>query len=550
MSGPQGGTLEGLALDRINRCLIEFGPDSVANISRLTALCGELLGADAAVYNRLEKGVLSAVGQWNVGSDFNPVNLIEGTLCGEVLARKGDELVLLCGLSGSLLPGRAAPDGGSPRTFAGIAVKSGAGAAGILCAVFRDGAGADAVVAKVMGILASAIGLEEERLRRGKAHERMADELRQAQKMQAVGRLAGGIAHDFNNVLTAIKGYAEMIRAAGAGSAFESDAAEILKSVDYAASLTRQLLAFGRRQMLMPRVIDTNAVVRSTSRMLTRLVRENVRLALDLPPEARAVYADPGQMGQVLINLALNAGDVMPDGGTLTLKVRDAVDGEIPPDEHGKPATGPYVVVSVGDTGVGISPEIRPHIFEPFFTTKEHGKGTGLGLATVYGIVTQSGGRVSCESVPGRGTEFRVWLPRCSDELDPVPEPGGIGDLSGRGSLLLVEDDRAIRDMLARALRVVGYDVAAAADAEEAIALAERADARVDVLVTDVMMPGLSGRQLALRLEKEHPGLKVLYMSGYTDDAAFRSALRPGTAFLQKPFNPSDLCRLLKEIMA
>jgi signal transduction histidine kinase/CheY-like chemotaxis protein len=538
-----------VALDRINRCLIEFGPDSVENISRLTALCGELLGAEAAVYNRLEKGVLSAVGQWNVGDDFNPVNPVQGTPCGEVLAR-GGELVLLRGLTGGVIAGRSAPNDGGARTFAGLAVKNGADAAGVLCVVFRGDAAADAAFAKVMGILGSAIGLEEERLRRAKAHVRLADELRHGQKMQAVGRLAGGIAHDFNNALTAVKGYAEMIRAANPGSGTGADAAEILKSVDYAATLTRQLLAFGRRQMLMPRIIDLNETVRSSARMLTRLIREDVHLTLELVPGPAPVYADPGQMGQVLVNLALNAIDAMPDGGTLTLRVRDAADAEIPPDEQGNAACGRYFAVCVADTGLGISPEIRQHIFEPFFTTKEHGKGTGLGLATVYGIVIQSGGRVSCESVLGRGTEFRVWLPRCSAEIDPVPEAGTIADLRGRGSVLLVEDDRAIRGMLARALRVAGYDVSAAADAEEALALAGRPDARVDVLVTDVMMPGLGGRQLALRLEKERPRLKVLYMSGYTDDAAFRGALRPGTAFLQKPFNPSDLCRLLKNLTA
>ena len=539
-----------VALDRINRSLVEFGPDSVENISRLTALCGELLGADAAVYNRLEKGVLSAVGQWNVGDDFNPVNAVQGTLCGEVLSRGGDELVVLRGLSGGSSANCCANIAGGVRTLAGLAVRNDGDAAGILCVLFRGEAVADGLFAKIMGILASAIGLEEERLRRAKAHARLAEELRQAQKMQAVGRLAGGIAHDFNNALTTIKGYAEMIRAAGAGTGSAADADEILKSVEHAVGLTQQLLAFGRRQMLAPRIIDMNETVRSTSRLLTRLIRENIRVSIELPPNPMPVHADPSQLGQVLINLALNAGDAMPDGGTLTLRVRDAVDGEIPPDEQGKAANGRYIVVCVADTGVGISPEIRPHIFEPFFTTKEQGKGTGLGLATAYGIVAQSGGRVSCESALGRGTEFRVWLPLCAAEIDPVPELGSIGDLRGQGSLLLVEDDRSIRDMLARALRTAGYEVSAAADAEEAMVLAGRPDARVDVLVTDVMMPGLSGRQLALRLEKERPKLKVLYMSGYTDDAAFRSALRPGTAFLQKPFNPSELCRVLKEMTA
>jgi PAS domain S-box-containing protein len=539
-----------LALDRINQCLIEFGPDSVANISRLTALCGELLGADTAVYNRLEKGVLSAVGQWNVPADFNPVNSAQGTLCGEALAHGGDGLVLLSGLSGGLIAGTSPQTDAGPRTFAGMAVKKGGDTAGILCIMFRGEVVADSISPKIMGIIASAIGLEEERLRRAKATERLAEELRQAQKMQAVGRLAAGIAHDFNNALTVIKGYAEMIRAAGAGGGSSADAVEILESVERAEALTRQLLAFGRRQRLVPRVIDMNETVRSTARLLARLLRENVRVSLELPPSPMPVHADPGQMEQVLMNLALNAGDAMPAGGMLTLRVREALEGEIPPDEQGHATGGPYVVVCVADTGGGINPEIRPHLFEPFFTTKENGKGAGLGLATVYGIVTQSGGRISCESGPGPGTEFRVWLPLSSAEIAAIPEPGTLADLRGSGALLLVEDDRSIRDMLTRALRGAGYEVSAAADAEEALTLAGRPDARVDVLVTDVMMPGLGGRQLALRLEKERPSLKIVYMSGYTDDAAFRSALRPGTAFLQKPFKPSELCRLLKDLTA
>jgi CheY-like chemotaxis protein len=302
--------------------------------------------------------------------------------------------------------------------------------------------------------------------------------------------------------------------------------------------------------MLVPRIIDMNEVVRSTARLLTRLLRENVRLSMELPPEPMPVHADPAQIGQVLMNLALNAGDAMPDGGTLTLRVRGASGGEIPPDEQGKPAAGRYLVVCVADTGMGISPDIRQHLFEPFFTTKEQGKGRGLGLASVYGIVIQSGGRVSCESGPGRGTEFRVWLPVSAGEIDAIPEAGALENLHGSGSLLLVEDDRSIRDMLARALRVAGYEVSAAADAEEALAFAGRPDAHVDILVTDVMMPGLGGRQLAVQLEKERPRLKVIYMSGYTDDAAFRGVLRPGTAFLQKPFKPSELCRLLKDLIA
>ncbi|MDE2490038.1 MAG: response regulator [Elusimicrobia bacterium] len=531
-----------IALDRINECLLASGPDPLENISRLTGLCGELLGADCAVYNRLEKGILSAVGQWNVPEDFNPVREADGSLCGDVAARGADEPLFAC------LLGK--PRGG-PRactTYAGRAVRRDGRTHGVLSALFDGDVQPGPVFAKVMGILAAAIAAEEERLGAGKAHARLTDELRQAHKMEAVGRLAGGIAHDFNNTLTTIKGYAEMLRA-GAGTAeARTDAAEVLKAVDFAASLTRQLLAFGRRQMLVPRPLDLAEVVRGAARMLTRLIGEDVRLVVELPDSPLPVYADPSQLEQVLVNLALNARDAMPDGGALTVRAREAAESEVPPDEDGAPASGRYIALSVADDGVGISPEILPHIFEPFFTTKEKGKGTGLGLATVYGVVAQSGGRLSCESAPERGTTFRIWLPRCEAALRPAAAAETVSDLRGRGRVLLVEDDAAIRQMLARALKTAGYEVAAAANADEALSL--EAGREIDVLVTDVVMPGRNGRQLAMALEKRRPGLKVLYMSGYTDDAAFRSALRPGTAFLQKPFNPSDLCRKLKELLA
>ncbi len=527
-----------VALDRINKCLLRFGSDSLDNIARLTALCGELLGADMAAYNRLDKGVLSAVGQWNVPPDFNPVSAVESSLCGKVIAGEtGDPLVV------HDLP---EPAGG---TYIGQAVRGGDRALGSLCAVFRRRTQLDKTVTQVLGIVAAAIAVEESRLAAVKAQARLAEDLRQAHKMEAVGRLAGGIAHDFNNTLTTIKGYSEMIAHAAPDAGTREDAGQILKSVDFAASLTRQLLAFGRRQMLVPRVTDLRDAARASAGMLDRLIGDHIRLSCELPDEPVPVFADPGQIAQALINLAINARDAMPDGGALTLRVREAAAAEVPPDEAGRPAAGRYAVVSVCDTGSGISPEILPRIFEPFFTTKEQGKGTGLGLATVYGVVAQSGGRVTCDSVPGKGSVFTVWLPRCDAPLAPAPEPGKLADLRGSGTVLLVEDDAAIRAMFARALTAAGYTVLSAPDAEAALALAARPEGAFDALVTDVMMPGLNGRQLAMRLEKDRPNLKVLYMSGYTDDAAFRSALRPGTAFLQKPFNPSDLCRRLKELL-
>jgi two-component system, cell cycle sensor histidine kinase and response regulator CckA len=279
--------------------------------------------------------------------------------------------------------------------------------------------------------------------------------------------------------------------------------------------------------------------------MLKRLIGEDIRLTVSPWPVEARVRADSNQLEQVLLNLALNARNAMPDGGSLEISLAES---RTPlPAAVGLPALGEHWTLTVRDTGVGISPEILAHIFEPFFTTKELGKGTGLGLATAYGAVAQSGGRITCESAPGKGTAFHVRLPKTDAPLDPEAAPGALD--RGSGKILVVEDDPAIREMFTRALRATGYEVLAAPDAESALLLAEQSGADIRALVTDVVMPGINGRQLAMRLEAERPDLKVVYMSGYTDDAAFRDALRPGTAFLQKPFNASELCRKLKEVL-
>jgi PAS domain S-box-containing protein len=371
-------------------------------------------------------------------------------------------------------------------------------------------------------------------------------QLRQSQKLEAVGRLAGGVAHDFNNLITAISGYAELgLRRIDAADPLARNLGEIRKAADRAASLTRQLLAFGRKQVLKPRVLDLAGTVEQVEDLLRRLVGEGVTLEIAVEERSARVRADPVQLEQVLLNLVINARDAMPAGGRVTLRIRGTEVGgpgsdELPP--------GPYVVLEVSDTGQGIGPESLPHIFEPFFTTKEVGAGTGLGLSTVYGIVKQSGGNVTVDSEPGRGAVFRVYLPRV-DEPPPAAaaEAGSVLGRAGSETVLLVEDEAAIREMLREILTEEGYKVLSAASPEEALRAAREAPGTIHVLVSDVVMPVMSGPELAARITEVRPGLKVLYMSGYTSPAV--SDLVAARAFLQKPFPPAALTAKVRELL-
>jgi two-component system cell cycle sensor histidine kinase/response regulator CckA len=397
-----------------------------------------------------------------------------------------------------------------------------------------------------------AIGMDVTERRRAEAALRHAEEqLRQAQKMEAVGRLAGGVAHDFNNLLTAILGSTELLLSGlEPASPLRQDAAEIKKAAERAAGLTRQLLAYSRRQVLQPEVLDLNRVVADMDRMLRRLIGEDVELVTTLAPDLGAVRADRGQLEQVLVNLVLNARDAMPRGGKLTLETTNT---ELDPgyvEDHTGAKAGPHVLLAVTDTGAGMDPETAAHLFEPFFTTKEVGKGTGLGLATVYGIVKQSDGYIMVYSEPGHGTTFKIYLPRVA-AAEPAPPPA-LRPTVTRGSetVLVVEDEEAVRSLSRRALEAGGYTVLAAADGADAVRLVERYGGPIHLVLTDVVMPGMSGRELADRLVQRRPGLRVLYMSGYPGDAiVHRGALDPGTAFLQKPFMPDDLTRKVREVL-
>jgi signal transduction histidine kinase len=374
-------------------------------------------------------------------------------------------------------------------------------------------------------------------------------QLRQAQKMEAIGRLAGGVAHDFNNLLTIIGGYAELEESRLApGDPGREILREILNAARRGAGLTRQLLAFSRRQVFEPRVVDLNEIVGGVRKMLGRLLGEDVELVEEPAPAPARIRADPGQIEQIVMNLAVNARDAMPSGGTVRLRSA-VVDLNRPePCAHGEIAPGRYATLEVSDTGSGMDPAVRAHLFEPFFTTKEPGKGTGLGLATVYGIVTQSAGHIVVESEVGRGTTFRIFFPRAEAEEPAAPaEPVERGRADrGTETVLVAEDDPAVREILLRTLSARGYTVLQARDGREALEICGRAETRVDLLITDVVMPQLGGREASKRLEQLRPGLKVLYMSGYTGDPV---PVGFGRAFLQKPFTLEALARKVREIL-
>ena len=377
-------------------------------------------------------------------------------------------------------------------------------------------------------------------------------QLRQAQKMEAVGRLAGGIAHDFNNILTAITGHADLLlEDLGHHDPRRADVDEIRRSAERAAGLTRQLLAFSRQQVLQPKVVDLNALVLDMDKLLRRLIGEDVELATVLDPTLGRVTADPGQLEQVIVNLAVNARDAMPQGGKLTLETRNIDLDSSYTLEHSLVKPGPYVQLTVSDSGIGMDEETQAHAFEPFFTTKPRGQGTGLGLAMVYGTVKQSGGFIWVYSEPGRGATFKIYLPRVDAPVESAAPPAPV-ERPPRGSetVLLAEDEPAVRAIARQALERQGYTVLAAPSGADALALAAQHGATIHLLLTDVVMPGMSGRDLADRLTAQRPSIRVLYISGYTDNAIVRHGmLEPGLAYLQKPFRPDALVRKVREVL-
>jgi two-component system cell cycle sensor histidine kinase/response regulator CckA len=377
-------------------------------------------------------------------------------------------------------------------------------------------------------------------------------QLRMAQKMEAIGRLSGGIAHDFNNLLGVIIGYSQVMkRSLGPAHSSYEHAEEIEKASQRAVSLTRQLLAFSRQQVLEPAILNLNGLVTDMEKMLPRLIGEDIKLSLTLDPALGQVKADQGQVEQVLMNLAVNARDAMPGGGKLTIQTANVELDVAYTRQHPGSKPGRYIMLAVTDTGIGMDPETQAHIFEPFFTTKERDKGTGLGLSTVYGVVKQSGGYIAVDSEKGKGASFSVYLPRVEQTVE-APEASSPKPLSVRGSetILLVEDAEPLRKLAHMFLKDNGYQVLTAGDGEEALQVARRHAAPIQLLLTDVVMPGINGRVLAERLAPWQPGMKVLYMSGYTDSfIAGHGVLEPGTHLLHKPFTEEALARKVREVL-
>ncbi len=404
---------------------------------------------------------------------------------------------------------------------------------------------------QILGIR-SAVEDITERRQTQEALRRSEEQLRQWQRVEAIGRLAGGVAHDFNNLLMTIKGCSELLL-----SAFDrrdprrEEVEEILKAADRATSLTRQLLAFGRRQVLQPQLLNLNSVVINMDKMMRRLIGEDIQLVTILDKELWSVKVDPGMIEQVIMNLAVNSRDAMPHGGKLILETSNVIHDEEYASSHISVKPGHYVMLAVSDNGCGMDKETQSHLFEPFFTTKEKGKGTGLGLSTVYGIIKQSGGNIWPYSEAGQGTTFKIYLPRADKMASmykprsrPATAPGGTE------TILLVEDEEAVRAMVSRILQNKGYTLLEASNGNEAIQISQQYEGPIHLMVTDVIMPQMSGRELAERLVPTLPEMKVLYMSGYPDNTIVQhGVLEAGTAFLQKPFTLNALELKVREVL-
>jgi signal transduction histidine kinase/CheY-like chemotaxis protein len=477
---------------------------------------------------------------------YTDPNSGDPVLASSVAARVGDHVWTV--ISQQPIPTAFAPIRGLALRLGGAGALVALLMGGLLIGVFRENTRRREAETELVKLNRELEQRVDERTRDLREKE---DQLLQSQKMEAVGRLAGGVAHDFNNLLTVVLGCADLLRTRFAEGTPEREEIEDVRSAaESAADLTRQLLAFSRKQVMQPEVLDVNDCVIRMGGILERVLGEDIDLVWKLTSVPHPVKFDPGQIEQVILNLAVNARDAMPEGGKLTIETANVELDEGYVAEHVDAQPGPHVMLAVSDTGVGMDPDTCRRVFEPFFTTKRLGRGTGLGLSTVHGIVQQGGGNIWVYSEPDRGTTFKVYLPR-TDEVPQEPvEPTILPEAPGQGTILLVEDEEPVRKLLARILRGAGYQVFEAGDAASALNVHGNRRGEVDLLLTDVVLPDLGGPELAARLGEAQPGLSVLYMSGYTDNAiVHHGVLDEGTAFVQKPLRPGTLLEKVRDMM-
>lgn len=532
-------------------------------VPKIVQAVGQNLEWDYGVFWRVDKaeGVLRCIDQWphpSTGFEAFPavtwsslVRSGEG-LPGRIWATERPAWVTDVTMDEQSPRAEQARAAGLHGAF-GFPVRVGSEVEGVIELFSRQIRQPDDELLKMIDDICLKMGQLGERTRTEEALRQTEAQLQQAQKMEAVGRLAGGVAHDFNNLLTVIRGYSELLLARlQPNDSMRKDMEEVKKAADRASGLTRQLLAFSRRQFIAPKLVDLNALVINMDGMLRRLLGEDIiELCAELAPNIGAIRADPGQMEQVIMNLAVNARDAMPKGGRLTIETRNVTVGKGPRKDAVGVEPGAYVQLTVRDTGHGMDAETRSHLFEPFFTTKEKGKGTGLGLSTVYGIVRQSNGTIAVESVPGHGTVFKIYFPLVAEDRPGASGSGETADPAhGRETILLVEDEPAVRGLVNETLRLHGYTVLEARHGIEALMTVAKHSGPIHLLLTDVVMPQMSGPEVADKLRSIRPETKVLYMSGYPDHPVFeQGGVSRETSFLPKPFTPVVLAKKVREVL-
>jgi two-component system cell cycle sensor histidine kinase/response regulator CckA len=532
-------------------------------VPKIIQAIGESLEWDLGVFWRVDKatGVLRCVDQWKAPSvqadpftqdTWQRVFVRDEGLPGCIWASGKPAWITDVTIESNFSRGAQARQVGFHGAF-GWPIRVGSAIEGVIEFFSRQVRQPDDDLLKMVEDIGLKIGQFGEQARTEGVLRETEAQLRQAQKMDAVGRLAGGMAHDFNNLLTVIRGYSELLLGRlGPADDMRKDMEEVKKAADRASGLTRQLLAFSRRQFIAAKVLDLNALVANMDGMLRRLIGEDiVELSTELDSSLGAIKADPGLIEQVILNLVVNARDAMPKGGRLTIETRNVTIGEeVRLDAVGVPP-GSYVLLTVRDNGHGMDAETRSHLFEPFFTTKEKGKGTGLGLSTVYGIVKQSGGSIIVESAPGRGSTFRIYFPRVEQEIPGLTGAADtIDPVRGRETILLIEDEPAVRGLVHETLRLHGYTVLAARHGIEALLASAKYVGPIHLILTDVVMPQMSGPEVAEKILTVRPGIKVLYMSGYPDHPVFdQGSVRRETGFLPKPFSPHVLVQKVREVL-